>query len=382
MASGERTRYHRARSRKEVTDGEHYPPDRTVIARAPSSRRPTSAPDATADREERRSTLRVWVATGRGTRRSRLGSVRRPAAGRHGVSSGSDPRAPAGHPLSRPALRRQDTLRQQTLPPTAPSTTPTPAGRPDQPPAASQPPVRGVRRGAVSARDRNADCAVGSGEWAEPPHSPGLLRHRGEKSAIFAPFFHPEDPPRTSPQDSRGAAGTLAPRASSSRIGELRCREAVAVIRRDPGYPRVEGEFRRGTTRHGGDLAEHQELRRRPGVTRRPPGLWDRPITPPARDSLRARGALVNRPRSASRCRTGGLTERQPGQGDGRRRSTDCVARARGARETDRLSPDRPRSGRETRPPGAALARFRRRGRGRRRGVRGNPGTPPARGGD
>lgn len=33
-----------------------------------------------------------------------------------------------------------------------------------------------------------ADCAVGSGEWAEPPHSPWTLRHRGPKKAIFCLF--------------------------------------------------------------------------------------------------------------------------------------------------------------------------------------------------
>jgi len=32
------------------------------------------------------------------------------------------------------------------------------------------------------------DCAVGSGEWAEPPHSPWTLRHRASKKAIFRPF--------------------------------------------------------------------------------------------------------------------------------------------------------------------------------------------------
>ena len=39
------------------------------------------------------------------------------------------------------------------------------------------------------ARACGADCAVGSGEWAEPPHSPWTLRRRGSKMAIFWPFL-------------------------------------------------------------------------------------------------------------------------------------------------------------------------------------------------
>ena len=34
-----------------------------------------------------------------------------------------------------------------------------------------------------------ADCAVGSGEWAEPPHSPWTLRRRGRKKAHFWAVF-------------------------------------------------------------------------------------------------------------------------------------------------------------------------------------------------
>ena len=41
-----------------------------------------------------------------------------------------------------------------------------------------------------------ADCAVGSGEWAEPPHSPRTLRHRGAKIGIFSDFSTPEDTPK------------------------------------------------------------------------------------------------------------------------------------------------------------------------------------------
>ena len=37
------------------------------------------------------------------------------------------------------------------------------------------------------------DCAVGSGEWAEPPHSPWTLRRRVQKNAFFGRFSRPED---------------------------------------------------------------------------------------------------------------------------------------------------------------------------------------------
>ena len=36
-----------------------------------------------------------------------------------------------------------------------------------------------------------ADCAVGSGEWAEPPHYPWTFRRRPGKKAIFLAFFDP-----------------------------------------------------------------------------------------------------------------------------------------------------------------------------------------------
>ena len=54
------------------------------------------------------------------------------------------------------------------------------------------------RRGTVAARAEGAvtDCAVGSGEWAEPPHSPRTLRHRGAKIGIFSDFSTPEDTPK------------------------------------------------------------------------------------------------------------------------------------------------------------------------------------------
>ena len=39
----------------------------------------------------------------------------------------------------------------------------------------------------------HADCAVGSGEWAEPPHSPWTLRRRVQKNAFFGRFSGPED---------------------------------------------------------------------------------------------------------------------------------------------------------------------------------------------
>ena len=64
-------------------------------------------------------------------------------------------------------------------------TTPTAASPRDPPP---NPPR--VVVGGGGARTRGvADCAVGSGEWAEPPHSPWTLRRRYPKKANFSPFF-------------------------------------------------------------------------------------------------------------------------------------------------------------------------------------------------
>ena len=40
-------------------------------------------------------------------------------------------------------------------------------------------------------RGGGADCAVGSGEWAEPPHYPWTFRRRSGKNAIFWAFFDP-----------------------------------------------------------------------------------------------------------------------------------------------------------------------------------------------
>ena len=46
--------------------------------------------------------------------------------------------------------------------------------------------VRAVCRGArLCARSTRTDCAVGSGQWAEPPHSPTTVHRRGSKSRNF-----------------------------------------------------------------------------------------------------------------------------------------------------------------------------------------------------
>ena len=42
------------------------------------------------------------------------------------------------------------------------------------------------------ARDgTRTDCAVGSGEWAEPPHYPWTFRRRSKKKGHFSAFFDP-----------------------------------------------------------------------------------------------------------------------------------------------------------------------------------------------
>ena len=74
--------------------------------------------------------------------------------------------------------------------PTQPGGPPTP-----HPPCPPCPPSRGGWSGTAARSELLAavDCAVGSGEWAEPPHSPWTLRHRGPKRAIFCPFSGSED---------------------------------------------------------------------------------------------------------------------------------------------------------------------------------------------
>ena len=55
----------------------------------------------------------------------------------------------------------------------------------------------------------NFVCAVGSGEWAEPPHSPWTLRRRGPKMGIFCPFLEalrgPFLDPKRGPMGHRGS---------------------------------------------------------------------------------------------------------------------------------------------------------------------------------
>ena len=65
-----------------------------------------------------------------------------------------------------------------------------PLSSPENPP---HPPDHHLPDRGPLARGGGADCAVGSGEWAEPPHSPWTLRRRVQKSAIFGPFPWPED---------------------------------------------------------------------------------------------------------------------------------------------------------------------------------------------
>ena len=87
--------------------------------------------------------------------------------------------------------------RQTETPPQGGEAPPHPAGRapyypPTPPPAEPLGPLLTSRAEGPLNRP-GADCAVGSGEWAEPPHSPWTLRHRGPKRAIFCPFSGSED---------------------------------------------------------------------------------------------------------------------------------------------------------------------------------------------
>ena len=67
-----------------------------------------------------------------------------------------------------------------------------------------------------SARAAFADCAVGSGQWAEPPHPPWALHRRGGPEGTFwAPAGGPPpDPPED--QSPEGGVGGLQPTVRSS----------------------------------------------------------------------------------------------------------------------------------------------------------------------
>ena len=70
--------------------------------------------------------------------------------------------------------------------------------------------VRAVtRRLARRAKRGSTDCAVGSGEWAEPPHSPWTLRRRGRKKGNFWPFFEAPEGAKMAHFGPRGHRGSL-----------------------------------------------------------------------------------------------------------------------------------------------------------------------------
>ena len=102
---------------------------------------------------------------------------------------GRKPKAPAGHPISRRCqLCRIYQHKQAYITPL--SRTPQPTSAP--PPIATGDPRERGGTGRSVERAPGADCAVGSGEWAEPPHSPWTLRFSGAKIGIFCLFLVPE----------------------------------------------------------------------------------------------------------------------------------------------------------------------------------------------
>lgn len=107
------------------------------------------------------------------------------------------PHAPPGRALAPAAPARRPRRRPHTTYTPHPTDTPrTPRG----------PPPGGRSRWRVLRRARSTDCAVGSGEWAEPPHSPWTLRRRVQKKAIFWPFSGPENPAQEAPRGPSGAS--------------------------------------------------------------------------------------------------------------------------------------------------------------------------------
>jgi hypothetical protein len=121
---------------------------------------------------------------------------------------------PSGQP---PAQQQQQQQQQQPHPhpsQTPPGTPPGPPGAPraprdppGTPPGPPEPPSDG-RHGRRRARaSQRTDCAVGSGEWAEPPHSPWTLLPGGQKRAIFRPFLRPSATLLHRPSQATGEPG-------------------------------------------------------------------------------------------------------------------------------------------------------------------------------
>ena len=68
---------------------------------------------------------------------------------------------------------------------------------------------RDVRTGELRTRDHptrpGTDCAVGSGQWAEPPHPPWALHRRGVRRSTF--WGPPRAPLRRAPRGSSARSG-------------------------------------------------------------------------------------------------------------------------------------------------------------------------------
>ena len=78
---------------------------------------------------------------------------------------------------------------------------------------------RGVPRAGLGDHTtrRSADCAVGSGQWAEPPHPPWALHRRGSPEGTFWPPAGGPPPEAPEDQSPRGSGGAHAHCRSSAR---------------------------------------------------------------------------------------------------------------------------------------------------------------------
>ena len=83
--------------------------------------------------------------------------------------------------------------------------------------------------GDAAARDSAcADCAVGSGQWAEPPHPPWALHRRGSPEGTFWPPAGGPPPEAPEDQSPRGSGGAHAHCRSSARDQRRRRSPLVA----------------------------------------------------------------------------------------------------------------------------------------------------------
>ena len=145
-----------------------------------------------------------------------------------------------------------------------------------------------------------ADCAVGSGEWAEPPHPPWALHRRGGPEGTFWPPAGgpPPDPPED--QSPQGGMGGPSPLLDPLRANRDSRRHSPIRPARGAASP---NEEERPRQRRGGDddvWRRAPEGRHTPWQGRDLPPHDDREAARPSREDCRPIAALIAAGRGGS----------------------------------------------------------------------------------